>query len=578
MTARHTPNEMIEALTASKGVVFHLLAFSLALNLLMLTGPLYMLQVYDRVIPSQSMPTLVALSVLILMLYATLGILEWVRTGLFSSAASRFEDRLSERVANASMDLALKEAGQLSDKPLRDLRQLRRFFSGPVPGAVMDAPWSPLFFIVLFMLHPIFGLWAVFGAIVLVGIGFLNQRLTDKHLRETEIMERTAQAHSQEMVRNAEVIDAMGMRPNLRSRWRQSFDASDNRMFQSGRQLSGFTAGTKAFRLFLQSAILGIGAWLVIRGTNGMTTAGELVAASILMGRAIAPIEQSVAQWRSIISAHESWTALKAILEKVPPRGDAMELPPIQGHLSVENLYGGPPGSRKPVIRNLSFQLQPGDVLGILGPSAAGKSTLARLMTGVWPLISGTVRLDGAELGHYSREQLGRQIGYLPQQSDLMSGTIRENIARFDPQAEPAAIISAAQAAACHDLILRLPDGYDTEVGMAGAFLSAGQRQRVGLARALYGDPSFVVLDEPNSNLDAKGDEALQLAIRKLQERRATTIIVAHRPNAIANCNKLLVIEDGEMKAFGPRDDVLSKILPKPSGVPSIRKRTESNG
>jgi PrtD family type I secretion system ABC transporter len=578
MTARHTPNEMIEALTASKGVVFHLLAFSFALNLLMLTGPLYMLQVYDRVIPSQSMPTLVALSVLILMLYATLGILEWVRTGLFSSAASRFEDRLGERVANASMDLALSDAGQISDKPLRDLRQLRRFFSGPVPGAVMDAPWSPLFFIVLFMLHPIFGLWAVFGAVVLVGIGFINQRLTDKHLRETEAMERTAQARSQEMVRNAEVIDAMGMRPNLRSRWRQTFDASDNRMFRSSRQLSGFTAGTKAFRLFLQSAILGIGAWLVIRGTNGMTTAGELVAASILMGRAIAPIEQSVAQWRSIISAHESWTALKAVLDKVPPRSDAMELPPIKGHLSVEGLYGGPPGARKPVIRNLSFQLQPGDVLGILGPSAAGKSTLSRLMTGVWPLISGTVRLDGAELGQYSREQLGRQIGYLPQQSDLMSGTIRENIARFDPEAEPAAIIAAAEAAACHDLILRLPDGYDTEVGMAGAFLSAGQRQRVGLARALYGDPSFVVLDEPNSNLDAKGDEALQLAIRKLHDRGATTIIVAHRPNAIVNCNKLLVIEDGELKAFGPRDEVLSKILPKPSGVPTIPKRTESNG
>jgi PrtD family type I secretion system ABC transporter len=578
MTSRHKPNELVEALTASKGVVFHLLAFSCFLNLLMLTGPLYMLQVYDRVIPAQSMPTLLALTVLIMMLYATLGILEWVRTGLLSSAASRFEDQLSDRVANASMDIALSDAGQLSDKPLRDLRMLRRFFSGPVPGAMMDAPWSPLFFIVLFMLHPIFGLWALFGGAVLVGIGLINQRMTNQHLREAETLERVAQMRSQEMVRNAEVIDAMGMRPNLRARWKQTFDTSDNQMFESSRKLAGFTSGTKAFRLFLQSAILGIGAWLVIKGSHGATTAGELVAASILMGRAIAPIEQTVAQWRSIISAHESWKSLKTILEKAPPRQDTMELPAIRGHLSVEGLYGGPPGSRKPVIKSLTFQLEPGDVLGILGPSAAGKSTLARLLTGVWPLLSGTIRLDGAELGQYSREQLGQQVGYLPQQSDLMSGSIRDNIARYNPNANPSDIISAAEAAACHDLILHLSDGYDTEVGIAGAYLSAGQRQRIGLARALYADPAFVILDEPNSNLDAKGDEALQEAIGKLRARGTTTIIVAHRPNAIVNCNKLLVIENGEMKAFGPRDEVLAKVLPKPANVSAIRARTENNG
>jgi PrtD family type I secretion system ABC transporter len=380
------------------------------------------------------------------------------------------------------------------------------------------------------------------------------------------------------MVRNAEVIDAMGMRPNLRARWKQTFDTSDSQMFESSRKLAGFTSGTKAFRLFLQSAILGIGAWLVIKGSHGATTAGELVAASILMGRAIAPIEQTVAQWRSIISAHESWKSLKTILEKTAPRGDTMELPAIRGHLSVEGLYGGPPGSRKPVIKNLTFQLEPGDVLGILGPSAAGKSTLARLLTGVWPLLSGTIRLDGAELGQYSREQLGQQVGYLPQQSDLMSGSIRDNIARYNPDADPTDILSAAEAAACHDLILHLSDGYDTEVGMAGAYLSAGQRQRIGLARALYANPAFVILDEPNSNLDAKGDEALQVAIGKLRERGTTTIIVAHRPNAIVNCNKLLVIENGEMKAFGPRDEVLAKVLPKPANVSAIRTRTENNG
>lgn len=577
MKSGHKPNELVEALTASKGVVFHLLAFSCFLNLLMLTGPLYMLQVYDRVLPSQSVPTLIALTVLILMLYTTLGILEWVRNGLLSSAASRFEDRLSDRVANASMDMSLTDAGQAGDKPLRDLRTIRRFLSGPVPGALLDAPWSPLFFIVLFMLHPIFGLWAMFGALVLVGIGLVNQRLTDRHLRDTETMERAAQVRAQEMVRNAEVIDAMGMRPKLRARWRDAFDTSDNRMFESSRKLSGFSSGTKAFRLFLQSAILGIGAWLVIRGSHGATTPGELVAASILMGRAIAPIEQAVAQWRSIITAHEGWVSLKTVLEKTPPRAETMELPPIRGQLTVEGLYGGPPGARKPVIRNLTFRLEPGDVLGILGPSAAGKSTLARLLTGVWPLISGTIRLDGAELSQYSREQLGRQIGYLPQQSDLMSGTIRDNISRYDPSAAPADIIAAAEAAACHELILHLPEGYDTEVGMAGAYLSAGQRQRVGLARALYGNPAFVVLDEPNSNLDAKGDSALQEAILKLRERGATTVLVAHRPNAIIHCNKLMVIDGGEMKAFGPREEVLAKVLPKPADVATIHPRAERN-
>ena len=578
MTHKDKPNELVQALTASKGVVFHLLAFSCFVNLLMLTGPLYMLQVYDRVLPSQSLPTLTALTLLILMLYSTLGLLEWVRTGLLSSTASRFEDRLSDRVANAAMDMSLTDAGHISDKPVRDLRQLRRFLSGPVPGAMLDAPWSPLFFIVLFMLHPIFGLWALFGGAVLIAIGLVNQRMNDRFLRETDTLERASQARSQEMVRNAEVIDAMGMRPNLRARWRQSFDTSDNRMFVSGRKLAGFTSGTRAFRLFLQSAMLGIGAWLVIRGSNGATTPGELVAASILMGRAIAPIEQAVAQWRSIIAAHESWKSLKAVLERTPPRAETMELPPIRGDLSVEGLYGGPPGARKPVVRNLNFSLQPGDALGILGPSAAGKSTLARLLTGVWPLAAGTVRLDGAELGHYSREQLGRQVGYLPQQSDLMSGTIRDNISRYDPEAAPADIIAAAEAAAFHDLILRLPDGYDTEVGQAGAYLSAGQRQRIGLARALYGNPSFVILDEPNSNLDAKGDEALQEAILKLRQRGATVIIVAHRPNAITNCNKLLVIDQGELKAFGPRDEVLSKIMPKPANIATIHPRTESNG
>ncbi len=572
--------ELITALTSAKGVAWHLFGFSMFINLLMLTGPLYMLQVYDRVLSSQSVPTLIALTVLILALYSTLGLLEWVRSGILSASASRFEDILGDRAVSASMSVSLSDAGRASDKPLRDLRTIRRFLSGPVLNTVFDAPWSPIFFIVLFMLHPFFGLWSLFGGVVLVALGLLNQRLTAHHMQQTEESERLAQTMSLEMVRSAEIIEALGMRPHLQARWKKAFDQSDSSLLQSSQKLAVFTSITKAFRLFLQSAILGLGAWLVIRGTGGNVTAGELVAASILMGRAIAPVEQLVAQWRSIVATREAWAALTQSLERTPPVADVMQLPPITGQVTVENAFAGPPGSRKPFLQGVSFKLEPGDVIGILGPSAAGKSTLARVIAGLWPAMSGAVRLDGAELSFFQRDQLGRQIGYLPQQSDLMSGTIRDNICRFDPNAQADAIIEAAQAAACHDLILHLPDGYDTEVGQAGAYLSAGQRQRIALARALFGNPKLVVLDEPNSNLDAQGDEALQSAILGLRLRKATTIIVAHRPNAIIHCDKLLVLNAGKMVTFGPRDEVLATIKPKvvSPNVTSIHPRTESNG
>ena len=561
-------SELGTALNASKGLFLHLGAFSLFVNLLMLTGPLYMLQVYDRVLASQSVPTLVALTGLILILYGTLGVLEWVRGGLFSEAASRFEDLLGERAADAAINASLADAGASSERPVRDLRALRKFFSSPALNAVFDAPFSPMFFVVLFLLHPFFGWWAVFGVAVLVIIGLLNQRTTSRLMQETENLERTAQMHAMEMVRNAEAMDAMGMRAQVRGRWRKVFDASDTAHARSSRTLSSFTSGTKAFRLFLQSAILGLGAWLAIMG---VASHGSMIAASILMGRAIAPIEQLVGQWRSIVSARDSWESLNKFLQASPVQAESMSLPPIKGNLSVENVYAGPAGAKKPILKALNFQLQPGDVLGVLGPSAAGKSTLARLLTGVWTVMSGTIRLDGADISQMKREEFGPQIGYLPQQVDLMSGTIRDNISRFRSDATDEQVLAAAEAAGCHELILRLEDGYDTEIGMNGAYLSAGQRQRVGLARALFGGPRFVVLDEPNSNLDAPGDEALQAAIQSLKTSGVTTIIIAHRPNAIVHCNKLLVLESGEIRAFGLRDEVLSKIMPKPANVRTIR-------
>ena len=568
--------ELRDALGASRGVFWHAGGFSLFVNLLMLTGPLYMLQVYDRVLASQSIPTLVALTLLVLVLYGTLGILEWARSGLFSVAASRFEGILSGRAAAAAMALSLADPGRASDRPVRDLRQLRRFIASPVSGALFDAPFSPLFLLVLFMLHPLFGLWAIFGAVVLVAASLINERASARLTKESEDLDRASGLRSAEMTRNAEVLKALGMGEAVRQRWQRIFDGGDSAFSKSARILSGFTSGTKAFRLFLQSAILGIGAWLAIKGE---ATPGAMIAASILMGRAIAPLEQLVGQWRGVVSARESWASLKHALARVPPPAPQMPLPPIRGEVRAENVFAGPPGSKTPVLKGLTFQLVPGDVLGILGPSAAGKSSLARVLTGAWPALSGHVRLDGADIAALPSETLGPQIGYLPQQADLLSGTVRDNIARFRDDASPEAIITAAPAAGCHDMILRLPAGYDTDIGLGGAYLSAGQRQRIGLARALFGNPNLIILDEPNSNLDGPGEQALQSAIAAAKARGATVIIIAHRPNAIVHCTKLMVIDDGKIREFGPAEDVLAKVLPKPAGnVRTIRPGEGGHG
>ncbi|MFN3912769.1 type I secretion system permease/ATPase [Hyphomonas sp.] len=575
--ARQPSPELAGALRASRRIFWHAGGFSLFVNLLVLTGPLYMLQVYDRVLASQSVPTLVALTLLVLVLYGTLGVLEWARSGLFSVAASRFEGELSGRAASAAMALSLADPGRATDRPIRDLRQLRRFLGGPVPGALFDAPFSPLFLLVLFMLHPLFGLWAVFGAVVLVAMSFVNERVSARRMKESEDFERTSLARSAEMTRNAEVLKALGMGEAVRRRWQKIFDGSDTAFSQSGRILSGFSSGTKAFRLFLQSAILGIGAWLVIQGD---ATGGAMIAASILMGRAIAPLEQIVGQWRSIVAARENWTSLTRALGAVPPPGSQMPLPPIRGEVRVENAVAGPPGSKTAVLRGLTFTLEPGDVLGVLGPSAAGKSSLARVLTGAWPVASGHVRFDGADIASLPSEALGPQIGYLPQQADLLAGSVRDNIGRFRDDAMPEAIIAAAQAAGCHEMILRLPNGYDTEIGLGGAYLSAGQRQRIGLARALFGEPKLIILDEPNSNLDGPGELALQSAIAAAKARGATVIIIAHRPNAIVHCTKLMVLDEGRIREFGPAEEVLAKVLPKQAGanVRTIRPGEGNHG
>jgi PrtD family type I secretion system ABC transporter len=568
-----------EAIAASRRTFLGLAVFSFFTSLLMLTGPIYMLQVYDRVLMSHSVPTLVALTVLVAGLYLTLGILDWCRTSLFSVAASQIEGRLAEPAMDTAFKQNLSDPGRTSDQTLRDLRTVRRFISSPTLPALFDAPFAPLFFAVLFMLHWAYGLWAIAGALILVSLAFMNQRVNQKALEDAEREERIAQGQASEMLRQSEVVAALGMDKRMRARWKMAFDSSDLSMAQSGSSLGGFTSGTKAFRLLLQSGILGLGAWLSI---IGVSTPGAMIAASILMGRAIAPIEQTVNQWRSVAGARSAWSALKEAFASREDDAEPMELPPIRGEVTFENVIAAPPGVRTPVLKRVSFALKSGTVLGVIGPSASGKSTLARVAIGLWPALGGSVRIDGAELASYDRERLGAQLGYLPQRVDLFAGTVRDNIARFDPMAEPEAIIAAARAANCHELILHLPNGYDTEIGIAGAYLSEGQRQRVGLARALYGDPALVVLDEPNSNLDSEGDTALQNAIIALKARGASVLIIAHRPNAITHCDELMVLSDGEVRLMGKRDEVLAQ-LTQPGGqapgkVATLKRGDGSNG
>jgi PrtD family type I secretion system ABC transporter len=565
--ATHSP--LHEALLASRHTLWGLGAFSVFINILMLSGPLYMLQVYDRVLASGSIPTLVALSLLVLVLYATMGLLDWCRQALFTRVGSKLEGQLSAPALQAAMAQSLSDPGKINEQPLRDLRALRRFIGGPVLPAAFDAPLSPIFFVVLFMLHWAFGLWALAGGAILVVLAVIQQATTAASIRKADLEEQQAQARASEMLRHSELVEALGMRQRLSQRWQNQLDSSDAALITSGERLSAYGAGTKTFRLILQSGILGLGAWLVL---VQQASPGAMIAASILMGRAIAPVEQIVSQWRTLIQARIAWANLNQALGRAAASSESMALPPIRGQVDLEGVAAGPPGSRTPTLRGITLSIAPGDCVGVIGPSASGKSTLARVICGIWRPLAGVVRFDGADISAMPRDRLGPQIGYLPQQVDLFAGSVKDNIARFDPDATPQAIIAAAQAAGCHDMILRLPQGYDSEIGERGAYLSAGQRQRIGLARALYADPMLVVLDEPNSNLDTDGDAALADALNALKARGASVVIIAHRPNTITPCNRLVVLDAGTIRLNGPRDEVLAQLAAPRGRVTPLRK------
>jgi ATP-binding cassette subfamily C protein len=546
---------------------------SVFVNLLMLTGPIFMLQIYDRVLGSRSEETLVALSVLVVFLYALQGVLDWVRANVMARVGARFQARLDERVFRA----VIKQAIQTGDRnqpssELRDLEAIQRFYSSPVLFSIFDMPFTPLFAALIFVFHPILGWVALSGGAFLIMITLLNQSLTRKRQAESSMASAQASSFAADIRNDAESVIGMGMQSAVSTRWQAFRDEALTTGVATSDRTGFFTTLTKTFRLFLQSAMLGIGAYLVLQ--NEMT-AGAMIAGSILLGRSLAPIEQALGSWPIVQMALSGWKSLSRILESVPEIKVKTELPQPKAHLTVQGLAVVPAGEDRAALRGVSFEVTPGQAMGVIGQSASGKSTLARAITGIWPVAAGRVSLGGASLDQYDPEVLGGYIGYLPQSVTLFKGTIAENIARLSVNPNSEEVVAAARLAGAHDMITTLPEGYDTLISN-GAGLSGGQRQMIGLARALYGTPLVLVLDEPNSNLDSVGTNALNAAVREIKKRGGSVVIIAHRPAAITECDTLLMLENGSQKAFGPRDEVLQAQVKNVSQIkPNISSETK---
>lgn len=545
------------ALAACKGSFISVGFFSLFVNFLMLVPSFYMLQVYDRVIGSGSESTLVMLTLILILLLATMGALEWVRSRIMVRISTRLDTLLGGRLYDASFKQALYSGGMnASAQPLNDMTGLRQFLTGNGLFAFFDAPWLPVYLAVMFMFHPWFGWFAVLCALVLIALAWANERLTNQSLKDANKENIAATAFTNKNLRNAEVVESMGMLPQLRRRWQEK----NNRVLElqgvASDRAGSITAISKTTRMLVQSLILGLGTYLALEQE---ISPGLMIAGSILLGRALAPIDLMIGSWKGFSAARGQYERLNELLAKIAAEPDRMSLPAPQGELSAESLMVTPPGSQQPVIRGVSFRVAAGESVGIIGPSGAGKSTLARALLGIWPASHGKVRLDGADVFTWKRDELGPYIGYLPQDIELFEGSISENIARFG-EVDPVAVVEAAKLAGVHELILRLPQGYDTVIGASGGGLSGGQRQRIGLARAVYGQPKLIVLDEPNSNLDDQGERALALAMQQLKAAGTTLFVITHRTSVLGAVDKLMVLRDGALAMFGPRDQVLVEL------------------
>jgi len=532
---------------------------SARVNLLYLTGSFFMLEVYDRILPSRSIPSLIALSLLALLLYAFQGAFELIRGRMLVRIAGALDESLNGRIYRAIVKAPLKLRMQGDGlQALRDFDQVRSFLSGVGPAALFDLPWLPFYIAICFLFHPVIGLIAIIGGLILTLLTYLTNRGTQAPAKKASEAGGLRNAFAQASQRNAEVVHAMGMSARLTGLWERrntEFRDENRRTSDIG---NGYGALSKVFRMALQSGVLAAGAVLVIRGE---ASPGIIIAGSILTARALAPVELAIGNWRGLVAARQSWQRLKELLKALPEADAPLQLPDPRERLTVEGLASGPPAAQRLIVSDVNFTVRAGGAVGVIGPSASGKSSLARAILGIWPAYRGSVRLDGAALDQWDSDALGKHVGYLPQDVELFAGTIAQNICRFAEDATSEAIVAAAKAARVNDLILRLPNGYDTEIGDGGMTLSAGQRQRVALARALYGDPFLVVLDEPNSNLDAEGEQALSEAIMSVRSRGGIVIVVAHRPSALASVDLVLMMNEGRMQAFGPKEQVLGQVL-----------------
>lgn len=550
--------ELRAARAESRSLYWAVGLFSLFANMLMLTGPMYMLQVYDRVLGSKSEETLIALSILVLFLYSVMGILDYTRGRIMARVGARFQARLDRRVFDAVVRKSAVAPDLKTQSGLADLESIQRFMTSPLLLAFFDLPWTPIFIAGIFLFHPMLGVLAVTGGVLLILIALANQLMSKRPQIESGQAGQKAAAMSDQLRIEAEMVQSMGMREAAFDRWQTARSSALESQIKATDIGGGFTSLTKTLRLFLQSAMLGLGAYLVLQ--NQMTP-GAMIAGSILLGRALAPIETMLTQWPVAQRASKGWETLSELLGAVSPEKDRTPLPVPKARLVAKSLTVVAPGEKTAALRGLNFDLPPGSAMGVIGPSGAGKSTLARCLTGVWAPAGGSIRLDSAALDQYEPSVLGQHIGYLPQRVQLFDGTIAENIARLSSKPDAAKVVAAAQTADAHKMILELPNGYDTRINSTQQRLSGGQIQRIGLARALYGKPVLLVLDEPNSNLDNEGTKALNAAIRSLKAEGHAVIIMAHRPAAIQECDLLLAIDNGVRTAFGPKDEVLKSTV-----------------
>jgi len=558
-------HELKEALRKGRSLFVTVGIFSFFVNLLMLTGPLFMLQVYDRVLGSRSEATLVALVILVAILYLIMGLLDHARGRILARVGAEFQSGMDRRVFEAVLKRSVVPMERSRPATgLKDLEACQRLMSSPALFAVFDMPWVPIFIGAIFIFHPLLGYLAVGGGVFLVAVTLLNQLVTRKPVNEANGMSAAADSFAESIREEGEIIQGLGMRGAVLNRWRSYRDRALDAQISSSDLTGTFSISSKTFRLFLQSMMLAVGAYLVLRGE---LTPGAMIAGSILLGRALAPVEQAIGQWPLVIRARQGWASLAELLEKTPKDPQRTELPVPRAIMDAQQITVIPPGEQIATLRMVSFRIEPGQAMGVIGPSGAGKSTLARAILGIWRPASGKVRLDGASLDNYDPDILGQHIGYLPQDVALFNGTIAENIARMLDQPDAKLVVQAAKKAGAHDMILKMPDGYDTKIAGGNGRLSGGQKQRIGLARAMYGNPVLLVLDEPNSNLDSVGSEALNQAIRQMKIDGQSVIIMAHRPAAIAECELILYIEGGMRKAFGPRDEVLREQLKNYSQV-----------